>query len=100
MLENSSIKLSSRMATRSMSRAKAVVGHHGGDGGKQADGGGNQASAMPGATVASVACCAGQPGEGVHDAPDRAEQSDVKARPGRPKARKDRLTSIASISRW
>ena len=35
---------------------------------------------MPGATIASVACCTfPSAGEGIHDAPHRAEQADVRA---------------------
>ena len=56
MLENSSMKVSSVMAVRSIWRAKRLC-PHGGDGGEQADGRGHQGLGDAGATVASVTCC-------------------------------------------
>src|SRR5574343_1501233 len=59
---------------------KAVVLHHGRYGGKQADGGGHQRLGNTGGHVGQGDLLhAGKAGEGMHDAPHRAEQAHVGA---------------------
>ena len=59
----------------------------------------NSASAMPGATTASVVFFDCAMLEGVHDAPDRAEQAD-EGGGGADRREEAQCRSIASISRW
>ena len=58
----------------------AVVGDDGRDGGKEADGGGDQGLGDAGGHGGQGGLLhVGQAAEGVHDAPDGAEQADVGA---------------------
>ncbi len=80
---------------------EAVVGKHGGNGRKEADGGGDQRLGDAGSDGSQCRLAdIGERAEGVHDAPDGAEQADVgDTEPT--EARKARCDSSApSISRW